>query len=264
MFAICGLLLLLIRLCSGSNAGGAGGKWVSQASKAVRNAEESAPPSASKKDDQQSFNRPLIVGIAGGSGSGKTTLTQMLVDKLGKEHSTLIAHDSYYKNFNHLSLDERSTINFDSLESLDSALLRAHLMELRHNHSVQIPIYDFGSHSRRVGVSTTALPARVILVDGILIFSDPQLLDMFDLKIFVDTADDIRLIRRLQRDITERNRTMESVISQYFQTVRPMHSMLVEPSKRHADIIVPSGYGIREEAVDMVVSRLRDFVTDLV
>lgn len=259
-------LLLVVAFCDASAAGAvAGSKWVAQTRQGGDSDAVNATSSSASSSSEQlrSLKRPLIVGIAGGSGSGKTTLTGRLVEKLGKGHSTLIAHDSYYKNFNHLSLEERASVNFDSLESLDSALLRTHLEELRHNRSVEVPIYDFGLHSRVVGESTTALPARVILVDGILLFSDPQLLDMFDLKIFVDTADDIRLIRRLQRDITERNRTMESVITQYFNTVRPQHSLLVEPSKRHADVIVPSGYGIKEEAVDMVVSRLRDFVTDL-
>ena len=195
-------------------------------------------------DEQQAgpkLQRPLIVAVCGGSGSGKTTLTRIIMEKLGTDHCTLIAHDNYYKNFDTLSLEERAEINFDHPDALDSGLLVEHLKKLRDNVAVEVPIYDFASHSRKKGVSTTALPSRVILVDGILIFAVPSLLEMFDLKIYVDTADDIRLIRRLQRDITERSRTMESVITQYFQTVRPMHSMLVEPSKRHADIILPSG-----------------------
>lgn len=209
--------------------------------------------------------KPLIVAVCGGSGSGKTTLTQIIMEKLGPQHCTIIAHDSYYKNFDHLPFEQRANINFDHPSALDSALLVEHLKLLRANKPAEIPVYDFGSHSRRMDSTTIAMPNRVILVDGILIFSEAAgLLDYFDLKIFVDTADDIRLIRRLKRDINERNRSMESVITQYFSTVRPMHSMLVEPSKKHADIIVPSGNGIKEEAVDMVVSRLRDFVKDIV
>ena len=213
------------------------------------------------KESGAPARKPLIVAVCGGSGSGKTTLTQVIMEKLGVEHCTLIAHDSYYKNFNGMSLEQRSHINFDHPDALDSALLAEHLRDLRDNKPAKIPVYDFGSHSRRLDTHTLAQPSQVILVDGILIFTEEcGLLDLFDVRIFVDTADDIRLIRRLKRDMEERNRTLESVIHQYFATVRPMHEMLVEPSKRHAQIIVPSAYGIKEEAVDMVVSRLRDFV----
>jgi uridine kinase len=205
--------------------------------------------------------KPLVVAVCGGSGSGKTTLTAIIRDRLGEEHCTLIQHDSYYKNFNHLPMEERALINFDAPEALDSDLLVQHLNQLKRGKAARIPVYDFGSHSR-TSKTTMALPRKVILVDGILIFSIPSLLDLFDLRIFVDTADDIRLVRRLRRDMNERNRTLESVVSQYFRTVQPMHKMLVEPSKIHSHIIVPSADGIKDEAVDMVVSRLKDLIKE--
>jgi len=213
------------------------------------------------EETASSSSKPVVVAVCGGSGSGKTTLTEIIMEKLGEENCVLIAHDSYYKNFNSLSLEQRAAINFDSPEALDSELLAEHLDALRNNRPAKIPIYDFATHSRRLDTHTLALPKRIVLVEGILIFTEAcKLLDLFDVRIFVDTPDDIRLIRRLKRDMLERERTMDSVIHQYFATVRPMHEMLVEPSKRHAQIIVPSTDGIKDEAVDMVVSRLRDLV----
>jgi uridine kinase len=245
-------VLLLVTLWLGSVSGGRlnAALW-------LRGGQVQAP---AEEHQKAARSRPFVVGVCGGSGSGKTTLTRTLMERLGADHCTLIAHDSYYKNFNNLTIEQRAQVNFDSPETLDSALLAQHLADLREGKSVDVPVYDYGEH-RRMDNHTVALPKHIILVEGILIFTEAcGLLDHFDLKVFVDTADDIRLIRRLRRDMGERQRSLESVIHQYFATVKPMHDMLVEPSKRHAQIIVPSAYGIKDEAVDMVVSRLRDFV----
>jgi uridine kinase len=197
----------------------------------------------------------VIVGIAGGSGSGKTTLARAIFESLGKEENiTYISHDSYYKDISHLTMSEREKENFDHPDSLDTALLIEHLAALKRKEQVFIPTYDYATHSRLKGHQ--ALPSRrVILLEGILIFVDPALYEQIDVKIFVDTEDDIRLIRRIQRDTMERGRTLKSVITQYIKTVRPMHLQFVEPSKRNADIIVP--VGLNSVALDLVVSKLK-------
>jgi len=202
---------------------------------------------------------PVIVGIAGGSGSGKTTLTQAIVAALGKDHVSYISHDSYYKDLSHLPVSVRSQQNFDHPNSLDTALLKSHLQSLRLGQSVDVPVYDFSCHARTQKVQRVD-PKRIVIVDGILIFADNDLCDSMDMKIFVDTEDDIRLIRRLQRDTQERGRSVDSVITQYTQTVRPMHHLFVEPSKKKADIIVPAGSGIQAVALEMCVSRLREII----
>ena len=211
----------------------------------------------SKVDDVE--NPCMILGIAGGSGSGKTTLTNAIISELGDEYVTTISHDSYYKDFSYLSLEERDHLNWDTPNSLDSELLELHLQQLKLGKSVQIPVYDFKTHSR-LTKTIEVKPKRIIIVDGILIFAEKGLIDQMDMKIYVDTEDDIRLIRRIQRDTTERQRTVQSVIDQYVQTVRPMHHLYVEPSKRYADIIVPAGKGIQAVALDMCVSRLREII----
>jgi len=198
--------------------------------------------------------------VAGGSGSGKTTLVSLIIDALGAEHVSYISHDNYYKDLSHLSLKDRACVNFDHPDSLETDLLVEHLMHLKKMRPIQKPLYDFTRHSRVVDRFETVAPRPIIIVDGILIFSEPRLLELFDMKIFVDTDDDIRLIRRLLRDTTERNRTTSNVISQYEGTVRPMHLTYVEPSKRNADIIVPAGKGIQTVALDMCVSRLREII----
>jgi uridine kinase len=198
---------------------------------------------------------PLILGIAGGSGSGKTTVSHVILDRVGAHHIAFIPHDAYYKDLGHLSLAERAAVNFDHPDSLDTPLLVQHVRALKAGQPVQIPIYDFKTHSRTLQTQPLA-PQPVILVEGILIFVEKDLRDLFDVKIYVDTDDDIRLIRRLQRDIAERGRTAESVIQQYLATVRPMHLEFVEPSKRHADVIIPEG-GFNEVALDMVVARIQ-------
>lgn len=198
---------------------------------------------------------PIVIGIAGGSGSGKTTVAQEVLSRVGAEKIGFLPHDAYYKDFGNLSFSQRSAINFDHPDSLETNLLIEHIKQLKANKSVELPIYDFKTHSR-TAKTIIVEPHPVILVDGILIFAEPELREMFDVKIFVDTDSDIRFIRRLQRDITERSRTIESVIVQYQQTVRPMHLKFVEPSKRYADVIIPEG-GFNIVAMDMVVSRVR-------
>ena len=198
---------------------------------------------------------PIVIGIAGGSGSGKTTVAQEVLARVGAEKIGFLPHDAYYKDFGDLSFSQRSAINFDHPDSLETNLLIEHIKKLKAHKPVDLPIYDFKTHSRTFKTILVE-PQPVILVDGILIFAEPELRDMFDVKIFVDTDSDIRFIRRLQRDISERNRTVESVIMQYQQTVRPMHLKFVEPSKRYADVIIPEG-GFNIVAMDMVVSRVR-------
>ena len=197
---------------------------------------------------------PLVIGIAGGSGSGKTTVAQVILQRVGRDRIAFLQHDSYYKDLSGLPPAQRADVNFDHPESLESELLIEHIALLRAGKPVQVPIYDF-SADRRTGETFTVQPCRVILVEGILIFAEPQLRKMFDVKIFVDTDADLRFIRRLERDITERGRTTQSVIEQYIHTVRPMHLEFVEPSKRYADVIIPEG-GFNAAALDMVVARI--------
>jgi uridine kinase len=198
---------------------------------------------------------PIVIGIAGGSGSGKTTVAQEILARVGAEHIVFLPHDAYYKDFGDLSFSQRAAINFDHPDSLETSLLIEHIQQLKNGNPIELPIYDFKTHSR---TSKTILlePQPVILVDGILIFAEPQLRKMFDVKIFVDADADLRFIRRLQRDINERGRTVNSVIAQYQRTVRPMHMDFVEPSKRYADVIIPEG-GFNIVAMDMVVARVR-------
>jgi len=198
--------------------------------------------------------KPVIVGVAGGTGSGKTTVSQAILDRVGRDRIAYIQHDSYYRDLAHLPLEERSRVNFDHPDSLENELLLFHLQELVAGRPVDVPIYDFTTHTRRPETRRVA-PHRVILVEGILIFADKALREIMDIKIFVDTDADLRFLRRLQRDIAERGRTMESVIRQYLETVRPMHLEFVEPSKRYADLIIPEG-GFNTIAVDMVVARI--------
>ena len=197
---------------------------------------------------------PLVIGIAGGSGSGKTTVAQEILQRVGRERIAFLQHDSYYKDLTGLPPTQRAEVNFDHPNSLENELLIQHVASLRDGNPVEVPIYDF-STDRRTGQTFTVQPQRVILVEGILIFTEAILREMFDVKIFVDTDADLRLIRRLQRDITERGRTTESVIEQYLSTVRPMHLEFVEPSKRYADVIIPEG-GFNTAALDMVVARV--------
>jgi uridine kinase len=205
-----------------------------------------------------SHSSPLVIGIAGGSGSGKTTVAREILNRVGSSRIAFLQHDSYYKDLSGLPPTQRAQVNFDHPNSLESELLIAHIHDLRKYHPVDVPIYDF-AHDRRTGDSFTVEPRGVIVVEGILIFAEAKLRKMFDVKIFVDTDPDLRLIRRLQRDITERGRTVESVIKQYMSTVRPMHLEFVEPSKRYADVIIPEG-GFNTAALDMVVARIESLL----
>lgn len=196
----------------------------------------------------------LVIGIAGGSGSGKTTVAQEILQRVGPDRIAFLQHDSYYKDLSGLPPIQRAEVNFDHPHSLETELLIEHIASLRDGKPVEVPIYDFSTHSR-TDRTFTVQPRRVILVEGILIFTEASLREMFDVKIFVDTDSDIRLIRRLERDIAERGRTVQSVIKQYQSTVRPMHLEFVEPSKRYADVIIPEG-GRNTAALDMVVARV--------
>ncbi|MCC6500360.1 MAG: uridine kinase [Anaerolineales bacterium] len=197
---------------------------------------------------------PLVIGIAGGSGSGKTTVAEAILSRVGRDRIAFLQHDSYYKDLSGLPPVQRAEINFDHPDSLESGLLIQHIASLRDGKPVAVPVYDF-STDRRTDKTIHVEPRRVILVEGILIFVEPQLRKMFDVKIFVDTDADLRFIRRLERDLHERGRTTESVIKQYQSTVRPMHLEFVEPSKRYADVIIPEG-GFNAAALDMVVARV--------
>jgi uridine kinase len=202
---------------------------------------------------------PLIVGLAGGTGSGKSTLVHNILELLAGKSLIVIEQDNYYKANTHLSLEERQSINYDHPSSLDNDLLVEHLKTLRAGQPIEKPQYDFTTHMRRPE-TVRMEPADVIIVEGILVLENPQLREMMDLKLYVDTDPDIRFIRRLQRDISERGRTMESVIAQYLTTVRPMHLQFVEPSKRHADVIIPEG-GLNEQAIQMIAARLQGILT---
>jgi uridine kinase len=197
---------------------------------------------------------PLVIGIAGGSGSGKTTVAQAILQRVGADRIAFLQHDSYYKDLRGLPPAQRNEFNFDHPNSLETELLIRHIGALRSGKAVDVPIYDFSTDSR-TAQSFTVQPRNVILVEGILIFTEAALRKLFDIKIFVDTDADLRFIRRLERDIHERGRSTDSVVKQYLHTVRPMHLEFVEPSKRYADIIIPEG-GHNTAALDMVVARV--------
>jgi uridine kinase len=198
---------------------------------------------------------PVVIGVAGGTGSGKTTVAREILRRAGTEQISLIQHDAYYKDLGDLPLSQRAIQNFDHPDALDNALLIVHLQQLKAGLVVDVPVYDFTTHTRTAETQRVE-PRRVILVEGILLFADEALRRMMDVKIYVDTDSDIRFIRRLERDIAERGRTMESVIRQYLSTVRPMHQEFVEPSKRYADVIIPEG-GFNEVALEMVAARIK-------
>ena len=197
---------------------------------------------------------PIVIGIAGGSGSGKTTVANVILHRVGADRIAYLAHDAYYRDLTHLPYPQRVEVNFDHPESVETELMIQHILQLKAWQGIDLPIYDFTTHSR-TDKTVRIDPQRVILVEGILIFAERALRDLFDVKIFVDTDSDIRLIRRIQRDITERGRTTETVIKQYLRTVRPMHLEFVEPSKRYADVIIPEG-GFNEVAMGMVTTRI--------
>lgn len=201
---------------------------------------------------------PFVIGVAGGTGSGKTTVVNAIARKLGEERLAVLPHDSYYRNYLDLPKDLLDGKNFDHPDSLETDLLIQHVKALKAGVAVETPIYDFRVH-RRAPETRRIDPTRVIVVDGILIFVEPELRGLFDVKIFVDTDADVRLIRRIRRDLAERGRTLDSVVTQYETTVRPMHLEFVEPSKRWADLIIPEG-GENAVALEFLFARLEQLV----
>lgn len=198
---------------------------------------------------------PLIIGVVGGSGSGKTTVARAILASAGVP-AAFLDQDAYYRDLAHLTLDERRQVNFDHPDALDNDLLVEHLEALAAGRPIDKPTYDFAAHTR-AAETVRIEPARIVLVDGILLFNEPRIRELLDIKVFVDVADDIRFIRRMLRDVAERGRTVEDVVRQYLATVRPMHIEFVEPSKRWADVIIPEG-GHNRIAVEMVIARVRD------
>ncbi len=199
----------------------------------------------------------MVIGIAGGTGSGKTTLTQKLKDRFGEDVSVLY-HDNYYKSHSELPFEERSKLNYDHPSAFDTERIVRDLTALRRGETIQSPTYDYTVHDRS-DKTVEIKPTRVIIVEGILIFENKELRDLMDIKIFVDTDADVRILRRVLRDVKERGRTLDSVVSQYLTTVKPMHEAFVEPSKKYADVIVPAG-GYNTVALDMIVGRIREHV----
>lgn len=197
---------------------------------------------------------PVVIGIAGGTGSGKTTVANVILERVGAQNIAFLAHDSYYRDLKDLPRAQRDLVNFDHPDSLETDLLVVQLGILRRWEAVDVPVYDFTIHSR-TSQTRHLEPQPVILVEGILVFAEPELRGLFDVKIYVDTDPDVRFIRRLKRDLVERGRTVDSVIQQYETSVRPMHLEFVEPSKRYADVIIPEG-GLNTVAMDMVVARI--------
>ena len=204
------------------------------------------------------MNRPLIIGIAGGTGSGKTTVTQKIIERLDRKGVLIIQHDYYYRDLSAFEGRSPSEINFDHPSALESSLLREHLNLLRDWKPVEQPVYDYATY-RRLPQTRRVEPAKVIIVDGILIFENVELRGLMDIKIYVDTDADERLLRRLRRDLLERKRSIESVMTQYTTTVKPMHLEFVEPSKRWADIIVPNG-GENHVAIDMIATKISELL----
>jgi uridine kinase len=198
---------------------------------------------------------PVVIGVAGGSGSGKTTVVSRIVESMGDDQVVVLEHDRYYHDHPELRLEERAALNYDHPDSLETGLMVRHVDELRAGRAVELPAYDFARHARRHATDHVG-PRPIIIVEGILIFADAPLRELMDVKVFVDTDDDTRFIRRLKRDVAERGRTMDSVIDQYLNTVKPMHLEFVEPTKRYADIIIPRG-GHNTVAIDMLLTLVR-------
>ena len=196
----------------------------------------------------------LVIGIAGGSGSGKTTLTNQIAAQF-PDDITVITHDNYYKQHDELTYDERSRLNYDHPNAFDTDLMIEHMKLLREGKSIECPVYDYTIHNRSKN-TMTIVPSKVIIVEGILIFENAELCDQMDIKIFVDTDADVRIIRRIRRDVMERARSLDSVINQYIDTVKPMHEQFVEPSKKNASIIVPEG-GRNVVAMEMIMNQIR-------
>ena len=200
----------------------------------------------------------VVIGIAGGSGSGKTTVQRRILERFGTDHIALLDHDAYYRDLSHLPLADRARFNFDHPDALETDLMVRHVDGLLAGTAVPKPTYDF-THHRRLTETITVQPRSVVIIDGILVLAEPELRARMDIKLYVDTPDDVRLMRRIERDISERGRTLESVLAQYRRTVRPMHLEFVEPSKRHADVIIPRG-GKNQVAIDMVLARVHSLL----
>ncbi len=198
--------------------------------------------------------RPVVIGIAGGSGSGKTTVLRRIVEAFGPESIAVLDHDAYYRALNHLPFEERVAFNFDHPDALETDLMRRHLDRLLAGEAVEKPLYNFTTHTRETH-TVRVEPRPVIIIEGILVLAEPALVERMDIKLFVDAAPDVRLMRRLRRDIEERGRAVEAVLEQYERTVRPMHLEFVEPSKRRADVIIPRG-GHNRVAIEMVLARI--------
>lgn len=200
-------------------------------------------------------NRPVIIGVAGGSGSGKTTVCNKIYDYFSGKSIVMVEHDSYYRDQSELTFEERLETNYDHPFAFDTDLMVEHLKKLQNNESIEIPVYDYSKHTR--SDETIHVESQdVIIVEGILILEDPRLRDLMDIKIYVDTAADLRIIRRIERDINERGRSLDSVIDQYLSVVREMHEQFVEPSKKYADVIIPEG-GHNKVAIDLVTTKIR-------
>lgn len=202
--------------------------------------------------------RPFFIGVAGGTCSGKTTVSERLAEVVGEAHLALIKLDSYYVARDHEPIEVRAQANYDHPDAFDFQLLNDHIAALSAGAAVPVPIYDYANHTRS-GDATMVHPARIVVIEGILVVYEPTLRDRFDLKIYVDTDADIRFIRRLSRDVVERGRTPDSIVHQYLTTVRPAHEQFIEPSKRHADVIFPQG-GLNEPALDVLLARVRELV----
>ncbi|MEK8128439.1 uridine kinase [Paenibacillus filicis] len=202
----------------------------------------------------------LIIGIAGGTGSGKTTVARSVIDRLGRNKVTFISQDNYYKDHAHLSLIERESINYDHPLAFDNELLYEHLQQLREQRSIQVPVYDFSNHARSVTEKLDLQPNKIVIIEGLHVLSDEQLRGMLDIKVFVDTDPDVRILRRVLRDIHDRGRSIQSIHDQYLNTVKPMHEAFIEPSKKYADIIIPEG-GQNEVGIQLLSILTEKYLT---
>jgi len=207
------------------------------------------------------MSKPVLIGLTGGTGSGKTTVAKTIIEELGHDNIVLIQQDSYYKDQSHLSFEDRIKTNYDHPFAFDTELLIEHLEDLMAGKSIDKPVYDFSHHTRTDEV-VTINPCDVIVLEGILVLENEQLRDMLDIKIYVDTDNDVRFIRRLLRDTKERGRTMDSVVNQYLGVVRPMHQQFIEPTKKYADIIIPEG-GYNKVAIDILVTKVKSILKEL-
>lgn len=206
------------------------------------------------------MRKPIIIGVTGGTGSGKTTVTRKIIEEFGDVSLAYIPQDAYYKDQSHLTMDERVLTNYDHPFAFDNDLLSDHIRQLLDGQAVQMPVYDFTQHNR-AEETIRVEPKEVIIIEGILIFSDNELRDLMDIKVFVDTDDDIRIIRRIKRDMAERGRSLDSIIDMYTSIVKPMHEQFIEPTKKFADIIIPEG-GSNNVAIDLMTTKIRSIIPD--